>query len=258
MIMNPNLKPLPDGNYHKQRRTAEKHIDAIIQAFRQLGGSATSGELKTCIEEKVVRELEEFYELDAWNKVGNNQSRRKEIEEYKMVQRTIQEWLPKLKKQGLVTKGKRDVYSLTKDGWNLDILADVYGRMLISELINLQWFETREKNISEFIKRAGSLILYIFISNMRPTSSPIVRENENSLNWIKDAVSTEMMFLAFQRIFTKHQLTDRKQQSFFYGEDDYNKLLHSFKRKFPKYYKSLEKAEQRFLHKVHNPQSGHD
>jgi hypothetical protein len=233
-------------------------LDDIINTLRALG-RATSGGIYKYISYDIVKNLRELIESDAWNKVKNNRNLDSELEKHKQSKRTIQKWLSKLEAEGLVTKDDYYVYSLTDKGMKLNILPNIYGRMLLSSLMNLPWYETKERNIIkernivEFVKRVGTLMLYIFITNLRPalySSTPSELLDKGSMNWIKDTIQLDLMFFSFENIFLRTKPMNQRQTQFISDESDYYMLLGILKKKFPKYYKVLKNADTVFSEKV--------
>jgi predicted transcriptional regulator len=240
--------------YFTQREKARIHKDDIIYALRVLG-KATSGKIEQYIRDIIISEIQEQIESNAWNKL-EGESLQRVLENHKQCKRTIQDWLPKLEAEGLVTKNEHYEYSLTDKGKKLDIYPDIYGRMLLSSLINLPWHKTKEKNIVEFAKRIGIFMLYIFINNLHGelqssthvTAAEIL--DKKNLTWIKDTIRSDLMFFSFEKVFLGTMSKSQRQRLFIFDEGDYYKLLDIFEAQFPRYHKVLRNAESIFSEKV--------
>ena len=241
--MNQNQGNYDDSNFTQKER-ARTHRDDIVYALRALG-RATSGEIYKYISYNIIKKLREQIKCNPWNNVQNNRNLESELEKHKQSKRTIQKRLPKLEEEGLITKDDYHVYSLTDKGKKLNILPNIYGRMLFSSLINLPWYETKERsiikerNIVEFVRRAGTLMLYVFITNLRPasySSTPSTTEllNKESLNWIKDTIPLDLIFFSFENIFLRIKPMNQRQTQFISDEGDYYMLLRILKKEFPK------------------------
>jgi|SRR5215211_307714 len=237
------------------KEIARIHREDILLTLRALE-KGTSGKIHKYIHTEIIKSLQKDFEENPWNKIENKKRLDDELGKHRQSKRSIQNWLPILEKERLVAKNDHYEYYLTDKGKKLRIFPDIYGRILLASLVNLPWLETREKNMVEFAKRAGSLILYLFINNLSPISQipiPVAEElnEKGNLNWIKDAASIDFMFLSFQSKFLRSITRDRNQQIFLIDGSDYEKLLAAYKKKFPRYYKVLVEAEKRFLDKVY-------
>lgn len=243
--------------YFTQREKARIHKDDIIYALRVLG-RATSGTIEKYIRDNIIKDLQEQIESNPWNKIEDGQNLQRTLENHRQSKRTIQDWLPKLKAEGLITKNEHYEYSLTDKGKKLDIYPDNYGRMLLRSLIDLPWHKTKEKNIVEFAKRIGIFMLYIFINNLQQESrsSTTVTAAEildkKNLVWIKETIPSDLMFFWFERVFlgAKSKSQRQRQQLFIFDEGDYYKLLDIFQSQFPGYHKVLRNADSIFSEKV--------
>lgn len=244
----------PYESYFTQRDKARIHKDDIIYALRLLG-RATSGKIAQYIRDNIIRELQEQFESNPWDKLKavNHQHI---LEKHKQSKRTIQDHLPKLEAEGLVTKNEHYEYSLTDKGKKLDIYPDIYGRMLLGSLIGLPWHKTKEKNVVEFAKRIGTFMLYIFINNLHTeprSSAPVTAEeilDKKNLAWIKETIPSDLMFFWFERLFLGSMSKGQRQRLFIFDEGDYYKLLDIMEEKFPRYHKVLRNAGSIFSEKV--------
>ena len=183
--------------YQNQERIAKDHRENILYALRMLKEARTA-EITKFVNEKVMLELEAKYQSNEYLSKDPNQTKLKKQTELKQKQldrKTVQKWLKYFEGKGLVSKSKYYVYSLTTDGKSEKIFGAHYGKALFDSLAKLPLDVTPDDNISECIKRIGSFVAHIFVSNA--TQSPLGNKEE----WITEAINPRIMFEWFSRNF---------------------------------------------------------
>ena len=176
--------------YQNQERVAKDHRENILYALGILKEARTA-EITKFVNEKVTLELEAKYQSNEYLSKDPKQTKLKKQTELKQKQldrKTVQKWLKYFEYKRLVSKSKYYVYSLTTDGKSEKIFGEHYGKVLFDSLAKLPLDITPDDNISECIKRLGSFVAHIFVSNA--TQSPLGNKEE----WIIEAINPRMMF----------------------------------------------------------------
>jgi hypothetical protein len=224
-----------------QERKVREHKDNILYALRVLK-NATSGEIKKFIDNKVESEVNQQYENKPEYLLIDKELLPELIETdlrwKKMSKRTIQKWLPKLKKDGLVIKDKYNEYSLTTRGKMRPIFPYSYGKILFYHLVGKPLFTSSDKErITECIKRFGLYILSVFIYNLTIKDRPLSTPNflEDLFNWPEEIISPRDMFQWFFSIF-RFELTD----------PDIEHIAKIFTEEYPQYLKAFERTNTHF------------
>ena len=222
-------KPTILSPYYKQERIARDHLQNIIYALIELKNART-GKITKFVNDKVKSEVGQGFES----------SRKIELKDRQMDRKTVQKWLTRLEKDGMVSKTEYFVYTLTKAGQSIKIFAEPYGNTLFDELAKIPLKGSKDEKLLECIKRLGLYIVYIFIQNSSPTvANPLYSAiEENDVDWINEAINLKLMFEWFSRNFyIKKQKPSSRYQNFY-------KLMYSLERQFSEYLPVLLKSEQ--------------
>jgi hypothetical protein len=234
----------PNFNFEfMQDRTVREHRDNILLALRALN-NARSGDIKKWVDDKVEREIKEEYDKKTrYVTVDKNQlsaDRDKELSRKQMTQRTIQKWLLKLKKQGLVKDDKYNVYSLTVLGKKITIFDRVYGEILFYELVEKPSFTGSDtERIDECIRRFGTYVFYTFIYNLTVRNLPLTEKAflEKLFNWPEEIISPRHMFQWFFHIFLSDEL---------HKHNNFKDVLNILEKQNIQYFKAFKRSNERF------------
>jgi DNA-binding PadR family transcriptional regulator len=226
-----------------QNRTAREHRDNILLAL-QVSKNATSGKIKRWIDDKVEREIKQQYDKKTrYGIVDKDQlsaDMHKELQRKRMSQGTIQKWLAKLKKQGLVKDDEYNVYSLTVVGKKLTIFSRLYGEILFYELVEKPSFTGSDRDrINECIKRFGAYILYVFIYNLTIKDHSLTKKDflDNFLSWPEETISPSHIFKWFFYIFLHDELENH---------DNMESIVKILEEQNTQYFKAFERSNIRF------------
>jgi hypothetical protein len=221
--------------YYKQERIARDHLQNIIYALIVLKVAKT-GKITKFVNDKARSEVGGIYES----------SKRIELKDRQIDRKTVQKWLSRLEKDGMVSKTNYYVYSLTNSGRAIKIFAESYGKSLFDQLVKIPLKGTKDEKLLACINRLGLYIVYIFIRNSAPTVGSALHAaiEENDVEWMNEAINLKLMFEWFTRKFyTKKQKNSSRYQNFY-------TLMYTLERQFSEYLPILLKSEQDYYKKL--------
>jgi hypothetical protein len=235
--------------WHFEHPVGSKNRNKILGALMKLGNSYQY-EIKKYLDD----EAQKLVENRASSAFLSGDKKNELIKKERITERTIFEWLRRLKKQGLVIHEDNKYRLSNQVASDVDFMASLFGmNIFVSTVPNLDTGNLEER-LFEVINSFGVSIVYILMYCLQPLQNTNYSYDKTKLEdfrqrWVEDAISPEHMLtllrdqLGLLKISSESKSRGKIEFKEL-GKVQYEKLLHSLELRYPEILRKINQAQE--------------